>query len=112
MEIISLVEIVIGSVVVAGVALVAVRDARRHRRDRLDIRHPQPTARDLLEILIAQRRPIRRKQLIELLWPEADPVAAGNKLSMLLSTVCNAQQAHGKAGPLTSDGNLVWLDRA
>ena len=87
------------------------------RRDRLDIRHLEPAAcdryteaGDLLKILIAQRRPIPRKHLIELLWPEADPAVADNRLSVLLSTVRNALQPQGRAGLLTSDGAVVWLD--
>lgn len=69
-------------------------------------------AHDLLKILIAQRGHIPRKQLIELLWPEVDPAVGGNWLSMLLSTVHNALQSQGSAGPLASDGTVVWLDRA
>lgn len=66
-------------------------------------------ARDLLRILTAQRRPIPRKQLIEQLWPGADPAAASNRLSVLLSKSHNAPQTRDRVGSLASDGTLVWL---
>jgi DNA-binding SARP family transcriptional activator len=44
-------------------------------------------ARDLLKILVAQRRPVPRDQLMELLWPKTDPTVASNRLSVLLSMV-------------------------
>lgn len=67
---------------------------------------------ELLKILIAQRGPVPRKQLIELLWPDADPAVAGNRLSVLLSTACQVLRLSGSAGPLASDGSEVWLNRA
>lgn len=70
-------------------------------------------ARDLLKILTARRRPTPRDQLLELLWPEADPAVAGNRLSVLLSTVRDVLQPQ-PAGevPLVSDGGAVSLNRA
>jgi DNA-binding SARP family transcriptional activator len=67
---------------------------------------------ELLKILITQRGPVARKQLVELLWSEADPAVAGNRLSMLLSTVRRVLRPQGGAEPLGSDGSEVWLDRA
>jgi DNA-binding SARP family transcriptional activator len=66
---------------------------------------------ELLKILIAQRGPVPRKQLIELLWPDADPAVAGNRLSVLLFTTCQVLRPPGSAGPLASDGSEVWLNR-
>ena len=84
-------------------------------------------ARQLLKIIVARRlRPVPREQLMELLWPDADPVKAGNRLSVLLSTL-RAVLQQGQAGPgepagplsggaeggpLRTDGSGVWLDRA
>ena len=65
---------------------------------------------ELLKILIAQRRPIPRQQVIALLWPDADPAVTGNRLSVLLSTVSNALPPQRHAGPLASDGTIVWLN--
>ncbi len=70
-------------------------------------------ARDLLKILVTRRRPVPREQLMELLWPEADPVKAGNRLSVLLSLVRDVlRQGQSAGGPLASDGGAVWLDRS
>ena len=72
-------------------------------------------ARDLLKILVARRRPVPRERLIELLWPGSDPSQAGNRLSVLLSTVREVLQPHGRHpddGPLVTDGTSVWLDPA
>ena len=71
-----------------------------------------PKGPELLKILITQRGPVPRKQLIELLWPETDPAVAGNQLSVLLSTVRQLLHPPGSAEPLGSDGSEVWLDRA
>jgi DNA-binding SARP family transcriptional activator len=69
-------------------------------------------ARDLLKILVARRRPTPRDQLMELLWPEVDPAVAGNRLSVLLSTVRDVLQPQPVGeGPLTTDGS-VSLNRA
>lgn len=72
---------------------------------------PSPKGPELLKILIAQRGPVPRKQLVELLWPETDPAVAGNRLSVLLSTVHQLLHPQGRAGSLATDGNEVWLDR-
>lgn len=72
-------------------------------------------ARDLLKILVARRRPVPRERLIELLWPGSDPTKAGNRLSVLLTTVREVlQPGAGRSddGPLVSDGTSVWLDPA
>jgi DNA-binding SARP family transcriptional activator len=73
---------------------------------------PSPKGPELLKILITQRGPVARKQLIELLWPEPDPAVAGNRLSMLLITAHQLLHPQGSAGPLATDGSEVWLDRA
>ncbi|HWH24475.1 MAG TPA: BTAD domain-containing putative transcriptional regulator [Candidatus Limnocylindria bacterium] len=45
-------------------------------------------ARDLLKILVARRgHPLPREGLMELLWPEEEPAALGNRLSVVLSTL-------------------------
>ena len=67
---------------------------------------------ELLKILITQRGPVARKQLAELLWPQADSAVAGNRLSVLLSTVRQVLHPPDGAEPLGSDGSEVWLDRA
>jgi DNA-binding SARP family transcriptional activator len=67
-------------------------------------------ARDLLKILIARRKAASREQLIEMLWPEVDPVKASNRLSVLLWTLRNVLQPHASAGPLASNAGMVWLD--
>ncbi|MDQ3150310.1 MAG: transcriptional regulator, partial [Actinomycetota bacterium] len=72
-------------------------------------------ARDLLKILVARRRPVPRERLIELLWPDSDPSQAGNRLSVLLSTVRDVLQPRGRRsddGPLVTDDTSVWLDLA
>jgi DNA-binding SARP family transcriptional activator len=69
-------------------------------------------ARDLLKILIARRKATSRERLIELLWPEVDPVKASNRLSVLLWTLRNVLQPDASAGPLASNGGMVWLDSA
>ncbi|WP_243788279.1 BTAD domain-containing putative transcriptional regulator [Saccharopolyspora gloriosae] len=70
-------------------------------------------ARELLKILVAKRRPMRREELMELLWPEVDPVRAGNRLSVLLSTVRDVLSAPGPLTGsvlLTSETGTVGLD--
>ncbi len=70
-------------------------------------------ARDLLKILIARRRPTPRDQLMELLWPEVDPALAGNRLSVLLSTVREVLQPQPTdEGPLVTTGGAVSLNPA
>ena len=71
-------------------------------------------ARDLLKILVARSQPVTRDHLMELLWPNANPGRAGNRLSVLLSTLRDVLQPSG--GPpgtevLATDGPVVWLDR-
>lgn len=70
-------------------------------------------ARDLLKILVARRRPTPRDQLMELLWPEVDPAVAGNRLSVLLSTLRDALQPQlvGQ-GPLVTTEGTVSLNPA
>jgi ATP/maltotriose-dependent transcriptional regulator MalT/DNA-binding SARP family transcriptional activator len=64
-------------------------------------------ARDLLKILVARRRPTPRDQLIELLWPEAQPSLGSNRLSARLSNLREVLQHHtSDSSPLvtTADG--------
>ena len=70
-------------------------------------------ARDLLKILVARRRPTPREQLMELLWPGVDPTVAGNRLSVLLSTVRDVLQPQpaGEA-PLSATDGAVSLNPA
>lgn len=70
-------------------------------------------ARDLLKILVARRRPTPRDQLMELLWPGVGPTVAGNRLSVLLSTVRDVLQPQpmGEA-PLTAADGAVSLNRS
>ena len=61
------------------------------------LRHGEPVppdawkskkARDLLKMLAARRgKPVSRDQVIEGLWPDEDPGATGNRLSVALSTL-------------------------
>ena len=68
-------------------------------------------ARDLLKILVARRRPTPREQLMELLWPEVNPNLAGNRLSVLLSTVREVLQPQPTGeGPLVTTGGSVSLN--
>lgn len=70
-------------------------------------------ARQLLKILVARRRPVPRDQLMELLWPRADPAKSGNRLSVLLSTLRDVLQSvdeQAEHGPVATDGSTVWLD--
>jgi ATP/maltotriose-dependent transcriptional regulator MalT/DNA-binding SARP family transcriptional activator len=71
-------------------------------------------ARQLLKIVVARGgRPVPREQLMELLWPDADPTRAGNRLSVLLSALRDVLQPgseHAEPGPLMTDGTGVWLD--
>ncbi len=70
-------------------------------------------ARDLLKILVARRRPVSRDQLMELLWPDADPGKSGGRLSVALSTLREVLQPSARAVdgvPLIADSNMVSLD--
>jgi len=70
-------------------------------------------ARDLLKILVARRRPAPRDQLMELLWPGVGPTVAGNRLSVLLSTVRDVLQPQlGGETPLAATDGAVSLNRA
>ena len=70
-------------------------------------------ARDLLKILVARRRPTPRDQLMELLWPGVGPAVAGNRLSVLLSTVRDVLQPQPVGeGPLVTIDGAVSLNRA
>ncbi|MDQ4033227.1 MAG: hypothetical protein M3332_13585, partial [Actinomycetota bacterium] len=70
-------------------------------------------ARDLLKILVARRRPVPRDQLMELLWPEANPVVAANRLSVLLSTVRDVLQPYlAGVAPLVVTDGAVSFNRA
>jgi ATP/maltotriose-dependent transcriptional regulator MalT/DNA-binding SARP family transcriptional activator len=70
-------------------------------------------ARDLLKILVARRRPTPRDQLMELLWPGVGPTVAGNRLSVLLSTVRDVLQPQlGGESPLAATDGAVSLNRA
>lgn len=71
-------------------------------------------ARDLLKILVARRgRQVPRDELIELLWPDADPVKASARLSVQLSTLRAVLQPEpGQSQPevLTADRDTVRVD--
>lgn len=70
-------------------------------------------ARDLLKILVARRRSTPRDQLMELLWPGVEPAVAGNRLSVLLSTVRDVLQPEPVGdGPLITTDGAVSLNRA
>jgi DNA-binding SARP family transcriptional activator len=50
---------------------------------------------------------------MELLWPEVEPAVAGNRLSVLLSTVRDVLQPHTvDEGPLITTGGAVSLNSA
>lgn len=69
-------------------------------------------ARDLLKVLVAWRRVVTREQLMELLWPETDPVKSGKRLSVQLSGLRDVLRSpqNGEAGLLVTEGNVVRLD--
>jgi DNA-binding SARP family transcriptional activator len=68
-------------------------------------------ARDLVKILVARRRPTPRDQLMELLWPGADPAVAANRLSVLLSTVRDVLQPQPDGeDPLVTTNGAVSLN--
>ncbi|MGH3695299.1 MAG: BTAD domain-containing putative transcriptional regulator [Pseudonocardiaceae bacterium] len=70
-------------------------------------------AGDLVKILVARRRSTPRDQLMELLWPKVDPTVAGNRLSVLLSTVRDALQTYPAGDdPLVTTAGAVSLNRA
>jgi DNA-binding SARP family transcriptional activator len=68
-------------------------------------------ARDLLKMLAARRgKPVSRDQAIEALWPEEDPGATGNRLSVALSTLRSVLDPDRELGQdhyvVASDGAL------
>ncbi|HET9255032.1 MAG TPA: BTAD domain-containing putative transcriptional regulator [Pseudonocardiaceae bacterium] len=65
----------------------------------------------LLKILIARRKATSRELLIDLLWPDVPPAKASNRLTVLLWRLRSVLQPHAGAGPLASNGGMVWLDR-
>lgn len=70
-------------------------------------------ARDLVKILVARRRPVPRERLIEMLWPDADPAKAGNRLSVLLSMVRDVLASPPAVGdPVVTDGGAIGLNLA
>jgi DNA-binding SARP family transcriptional activator len=70
-------------------------------------------ARSLLKILVAQRRPIPRDQLMELLWPEKDPTLASNRLSVVLSMIRDVLRPHPEGvDPLITTNGVVALNPA
>ena len=72
-------------------------------------------ARDLLKILVARRRSVTRDQLMEFLWPDVDTSRAGNRLSVVLTTLRDVLEGPDRPageGVLVTDGNAVWLDRS
>lgn len=70
-------------------------------------------ARELLKILIARRRPTLRDQLMELLWPEAQPAVSSNRLSVLLSTIRELMQTEpGDEEPLITIDGAITLNPA
>jgi DNA-binding SARP family transcriptional activator len=79
-------------------------------RDGVPIPHNEwksKKARDLLKIMVARRRRISRDQLMELLWPEANPIVSNNRLSVLLSRVRDVLQPQP-----TGENPLVAIDGA
>lgn len=67
-------------------------------------------ARDLLKMLAARRgKPVARDQAIEALWPEEDPGATGNRLSVALSTLRSVLDPHRELG---QDHYVVAADGA
>ncbi len=83
---------------------------------------PVPAARferlkalTLLKFLVANRgRPVPREALMELLWPEADPMLASGNLRVVLHALRRGlEPKHGKGPPssfVLSEGDLIYLD--
>jgi ATP/maltotriose-dependent transcriptional regulator MalT/DNA-binding SARP family transcriptional activator len=73
-------------------------------------------ARDLLKILVARRgRATPRDVLMEALWPEQDPAAVANRLSVALSTLRSVLDASGRRPTdyfLATSGDAVMLELA
>jgi DNA-binding SARP family transcriptional activator len=69
-------------------------------------------ARDALKILIARRGRVPRDQLIELLWPDDDPVPAARRLSVAISTiraVLDPSHRLDAGHYLAANREAVWL---
>lgn len=69
--------------------------------------------RDLLKILVARRSgPVRREQLIDILWPDDDVDRASRKLSVALSTlrgIVDPDRTHDSDHYVAADRDGVWL---
>jgi DNA-binding SARP family transcriptional activator len=64
-------------------------------------------AKTLLKYLVAQRQPVSRDALLELLWPETDPAVAANSFRV----ACHAlRQVLGSDDYLVCDGRNYYLD--
>ena len=81
---------------------------------------PMPTsdwgskkARDLLKILLSRRgQRVPRDVIVELLWPDEDPIRTAPRLSVVLSTLRAAldpDKAYDDDHPLQADRAAVWL---
>jgi ATP/maltotriose-dependent transcriptional regulator MalT/DNA-binding SARP family transcriptional activator len=72
--------------------------------------------RDLLKLLVARRGgPVRREAVLDILWPGEDPVKAGKKLSVALSTLRALLDPTKEFEPehfVTADRAAVWLTLA
>jgi len=69
--------------------------------------------RQLLKYLAIQRRPVRREEILEALWPEHDPSAAAAALKVALSElrrVLEPERLPGHASRLLSSGATVRLN--
>jgi len=80
-------------------------------------------ARQLFQLLLTYRRGLLdREQIMEMLWPNLDPVASRRNLKVVLSTLCNILEPERKKGAPSAyvlrDGSLyglrpgadLWLD--
>jgi DNA-binding SARP family transcriptional activator len=69
--------------------------------------------RDLLKLLVARRGgPVRREAVVDVLWPDEDPVKAGKKLSVALSTLralLDPSKEFDADHFLAADRAAVWL---
>ena len=73
-------------------------------------------ARDLVKILVARRgRRVSRDVLIELLWPDGEATAVGNRLSVALSRARSALDPRKQFLPdhfIAADKESIWLVQA
>jgi ATP/maltotriose-dependent transcriptional regulator MalT/DNA-binding SARP family transcriptional activator len=71
-------------------------------------------ARDLLKILVARRgRPLAREVLMELLWPEGDPIHVASRLSVTLTivrTILDPDRLHDTDYFVAADRTSVGLE--